>query len=202
MTKSDFKRRDFAKLQGSLILASLTVAVGSASVYWLERQTQVAKLQLASAKARHNEADRKLQQTSNEEAELKSKTALFQQLEARRVVGPERRLDWVELIGSVRQRHRLFDINYEIAPQQPLGAAAGGYQFVCSTMTFQLPLLHEGDLDIFIGDLKREAPAIVQPQKCTLSRLAERPGNAAGANLQAICTLQWITLNTQSESHP
>jgi hypothetical protein len=191
MKVSELTRRDLVKLRTSLILGLLVLALSGAAIYWLEGRTRAAQRKLEFAKARYSEALRKLQQTSNEESELQAKAALFQKLQARRAIGPEERLDWVELIASIRNRHRLFEIAYEISPQQTLGAPTGEYQLVSSTMDFRLPLLHEGDLEVFLDDIKREAPAIVEPRKCTIERL----GEGSGANLRANCTLQWITLS-------
>lgn len=199
MKLSELTRHDLAKLRTSLIIAALVLTLGGGAAYWLDGQSRAAQRKLDLAKARHGEALRKLQQTSSEESELQAKAALFLQLEARRAIGPEERLDWVELIASIRARHRLFEISYEISPQQPLGAPTGEYQLASSTMNFRLPLLHEGDLEVFLDDLKREAPAIVEPRKCSIERLGE---GGTGANLRASCTLHWMTLNPLNRTGP
>lgn len=186
-------KNDFAKLRTSLIFAVIMVAAGVGSIYWMIAQTQAGKVQLAIAKSRLSGAEQKLRQASSEEAELKSKAEMFKALEARNIIGLESRLDWVELISRIRNHRRLFEIDYEFTPQADLGLPVGGYQFASSTMQFWLPLLHEGDLNVFLADLKREAPAIIQPRNCVIEQMNDK--SPSGANLRATCTVEWITLS-------
>lgn len=187
--------KDLRKLQGSLLLATTLIAAAAAALWWTRGQLDTARREAASAASSHREADNRLKRVRDEEVEIKAKSATFRDLAKRRVLGPEQRLEWVELVSDIRRDLRLFAPDYEFAPQQELGVGAGGYQFVGSPMGLRLPLLHEGDLLGLLAQLKARAPAIVQPRTCQIQRQAlatDRLG--VQPNLQAVCTLHWITI--------
>lgn len=188
--------KDLRKLQGSLLLATVLIAAGGATLWWTRGELVAARRDAASAASSHRDADNRLKRVRDEEAEIKSKSTTFRELARRRVLGPEQRLEWVELVSDIRRDLRLFAPDYEFAPQQALGVGAGGYQFVGSPMGLRLPLLHEGDLLGLLAQLKARAPAVVQPRTCQIERQAlatDRLG--VQPNLQAVCTLQWITIS-------
>lgn len=189
-----FDARDIAKLRGGILLAATLAAAGGGLLFWEYRQVQADRQALRQAEARHATAERRLRQVSDEEAEIKAKSALFRQLEVRHIVGPEQRLVWVESINGIVERRRLFPIDYEISPQQSLGAPAGPYQFNASTMRFRLPLLHENDLTGFIGELRQRAPAVVQVEHCRVDRSGAPGDSGLAPGLASECTLRWITL--------
>lgn len=130
-------------------------------------------------------------------AELAARAEHYRQLESRGRLGPERRLDWIELVAAVRDMRQLFDMDYEFAAQRPLEATPAGAEFVASTMRLHMPLLHEGDLIAFLGDLAERSPALLRVRECRLERVATEqrtPGPAA--RLTASCRIDWITLRT------
>ena len=83
---------DFPKLQASLFAALLMMAIGAATVYGCFSATQAAKTAQASAQAQRNEIGRKLKRLVSEEQEIKQDATLFKKLQARGMVGEERRL--------------------------------------------------------------------------------------------------------------
>jgi hypothetical protein len=56
-----------------------------------------------------------------------------------------------------------------------------------------LRLLHEEDLLNFINRLQREAKAMILVRGCKLIR-SPAANSASGAQLNAECTMEWITL--------
>lgn len=142
-----------------------------------------------------------LSQAPEEVKELRSKIALFQDLERRGIIGQEERLNWVEQIGRIKAARRLFDIQYEIAPQRllddgtlPGGPVAGNYQFMASAMNFQMPLLHEGDLIGFLDDLRATIHAHILVRNCTIDRAPPTGDGRLTPQLRATCALDWVTL--------
>lgn len=178
---------------GGLTLA-LTL-VGAGLVWWANSETRQANEARLQAERRAADIRQRLRQVKTEEQEIRSKSAFYGELEARRIIGPERRLDWIELIAGIRERHQLFDISYEISQQKEDGAPMGEFRLNASEMSFQLPLLHEGDLITFLDELQRRAPALVQVRQCEIVRQTGRPDRQAGdPNLEAHCRLQWTTV--------
>ena len=188
---------DFQKLQYSLLAMVLMFAIGVISVVVAYQATKTASIDRVATQTDRNDARSKLQRVRGEESEIKQKSALFNQLQARGMVGEEQRLEWVELIREIRDKRRLIDLQYEFAPQRSLdnSAPGNGYAFYASTMKVQLKLLHEEDLTRFIDDLRRQAKALIQVKSCNVSRLPrnETEGSVV-AQLQADCLIDWLTL--------
>jgi len=188
---------DLPKLQFSLLAALTMMAIGAGIVYFSLSLINTAKLEQAAAQAERNDFDGKLKRVRSEEDEIRQKSAIFHKLQARGVVGEEQRLEWVELLKEIRDRRRLLDLQYEIAPQRALDATPGsGYAYFASSMKVQLKLLHEEDLTRLLDDLRRQARALIQVKSCNVSRLPR--GSSEGgtpAQLQAECLIDWVTLH-------
>lgn len=193
-----FTRRDLTKLQSGLWLATLMLALGAAACY-LSYQIEVkARLARDLVLAQRQESDAKLKQVRNEEIEIKHKSAVFANLQERGVVGPEQRLEWVELLKEIRDHRRLPELQYEIAPQRLLDAkAVTDYAFYASRMRLELRLLHEEDLMRLLADLRSRAPALISVRRCDLARLPATVDERAGrrAHLTAECEIDWLTAN-------
>jgi hypothetical protein len=182
------RRRLYAIGSFALVLTGL----GAASVWWSLNESRQVQNSLKQAEERASEIQKRLRQVNIEEQEIRAKSAVFRQLEARRIVGPEQRLDWIELVDAIREQNRLFDINYEISAQKGDGAPLGDFSFKQSEMRFQLPLLHEGDLLGFLTQLQARAPALIHVRQCELTRADGRqPGDP---NLDARCRVEWTTI--------
>lgn len=191
----NFEARDLRQLQGSILLAVVLIGLGIAASLWARGEMRQAEQAAEQATARHREITDRLRRVRDEELEIKSKTRTFQEITERGIIGPEQRLEWVELIGDIRRQRQLLDPEYEFQPQAALGTPIGDFQFVGSPMAVRLPLLHEGDLIGFLADLHARAPALVQPRDCSIERQqlqASRGGPPI--NLVATCELQWITI--------
>lgn len=208
---------DFRKIQLSLLAALLMCGLGAAAVFWSLAQTKTAEAAKTSASKERNELDGKLKQVRNEENEIKQKSSQFSQLQARGIIGEERRLDWVELLKDIRHKRHLLDLQYEISPQRALDTSAGGgFTFYASAMKLQVKLLHEEDLTRLLDDLRTQAKALIQVKRCDVTRLPRGNGEAGagnglaspkgtaapgdlprgtfGAQLQADCQIDWVTL--------
>ena len=185
---------DFPKLQLSIASALLMLAFGAASVHLALASTRLATIAQSTAQRERNDVDGKLKRVRSEEAEIKQKSALFNSLQARGVFGEEQRLEWVELLKTIRDRHRLLDLQYEISPQRKLDDGPdSAYAFYASAMQVRLKLLHEEDLTRLLGDLRQHARPLIDVRSCKLWRLPR--GDADGvAQLQAECLIDWITL--------
>lgn len=187
---------DLPRLQYSLLAALLLMIIGAGLVFFALQSTKAATIERNAALAERNDFDGKLQRVRSEESEIKLKSAVFNKLQTRGVIGEELRLEWVELLQNIRDKRRLLDLQYEIAPQRALDAAPdNGFAFYASSMTTQLKLLHEEDLLRFLGDLRQQAKALIQIKSCNVERLPRGSSeNGIPAQLQAECQIDWITL--------
>lgn len=195
-----FGPRDFAKLRNSLLLLALMSALGIAAAIYSRTMTTDAQGLFAREQSRRQEIDGKLQRVRSEENEIRQKAELFSQLQARGVIGEESRLDWVELLRSIRERHGLIEVHYEFSPRRALDKApAGALGLYASTMKLNVRLLHEEDLIRLLDDLRRNARALIQVRRCDVTRLP-RTDNALRGNLQAECVIDWITLSKTDQA--
>ena len=187
---------DLKKLQISLLVCLLMIVMGAAVVFFANGATRSAQQERVTAQAQRNDYVGKLQRVSSEESEIKEKSALFQRLQKRGIIGEEQRLEWVELLKDIRDKRRLIDLVYEIEPQRPLDVAPGaGFTFNVSPMKVQLKLLHEEDLTRFLGDLNEQARALIQVRYCKVTRQPQgQAGTSGQANLLAECRIDWVTL--------
>ena len=195
-------RADLPELWLSLAAALLMITLGATGVHLALASARQASAEQSAAQRQRNEVDGKLRRVRSEEAEIKQKSALFSRLQQRGMIGEEQRLDWVELLKSIRERRHLLDLRYEIAPQRALDTQPGGaLSFHASTMKIELKLLHEEDLTRLLGDLRQQAGPLIQVKSCKVSRLPRASGDSA-AQLQAACQIDWITLHaaTSQES--
>lgn len=187
---------DLTKLQIPLLALAVMVALGAGSILFARTELGEAKRRLTSAQQQRKEIDNKLRQVRSEENEIRHKAAVFNDLQSQRVLGEEQRLEWVELLEEIRDRHRLLEMRYEIAPRQALERAqAGQLALYASPMKLELKLLHEEDLTRLLDDLRSEAPALIQTRHCDISRLPRAAVDGAPtAALQASCLIDWITV--------
>lgn len=192
----NFDRRDYLYLRPSL-LATIVMLTLSLGLVWISsRLQQSASREQTTANRQLMEFEGKLRQVREEENEIRQKSLIFTDLNARGVIGEEKRLDWAELLKDIRDQYRLLDVQYEIAPQQILDAKGDSdYSFRSSTMRLRMKLLHEYDLIHFLNELRRSAKALVCVRSCNVSRIS-RNDRAQGefAHLIAECQLEWVTI--------
>jgi hypothetical protein len=188
--------KDFRKLQISVFGMLLMVALGVASVLFSRSQVKQADQAFSATQSERNNQDTKLKRLRSEERQIREHAALFNALKARGVIGEEQRLEWVELLKEIRERHRLIELRYEISPQQPLEKTpVGTLALHASTMKLQLNLLHEEDLIRLLDDLRRQAHALLQVKRCDVSRMQRSgPENTLQGYLQAECLIEWVTV--------
>lgn len=187
-----FSKEDLPLIRSALLVlgATMLIAVGAVwgSAYFRDRMQQTldeAQQRLAGSRA-------KLQQAHDEGQNIRTYLTRYQTLLNRGIVGEEKRLDWIDAITRVKNRRKLFEIDYAISAQQPVAADAllppGELELRRSRMKISLPLLHEGDLLNLLDDLEGQDKGLVTIQGCEIQR-GEGP-----AGLSASCRLDWLTL--------
>jgi hypothetical protein len=197
---------DFVRIRWGLAFLLLAVLLAFAMTTTARKLVEKAQTEQRQLEIQQREIRTRLSRAPEEERELRDKIALFQQLQERGIIGQEERLNWVEQIAHIKTARRLFDFQYELAPQKPLadgllpgGAVAGDYEFMSSTMNLRMPLLHENDLLGFLADLRRNVHAHLMVRDCTIDRTPQAQDRGIAAQLQAICTIDWITLREKRQ---
>jgi hypothetical protein len=198
-----FSREDFRRIRWSLVSMVFFVLLGAGTVAAALYAEKMAQVESRRVEADRNDIRGRLARARDEEKEIRAKIARYQDIVARGYITPEQRLDWIERIAQIRTARKLIDVQYELAPQQPIeaallpeGALGGGYEFLSSSMKLEMQLLHEDDLLGFLADLRSSVRALLVVRGCDVERLAT-PGRGEGgtrAQLKASCELDWITL--------
>lgn len=190
-----FEARDLQKIRWVALLAAALIAAAGALGIWVSGDTRKAQSERDAAAARKTEIERRLSQVRTEEQEIKARTEQFRQMDLAGVIGPEKRLDWTELLRDLQHQLRLPGMSYEFGPQVALEALPEAtYAFYSSQLKIQLRLLHEEDLLNFIGRLQYEAKALVLLRNCKVARLTPALAASSPARLSAECTMEWVTV--------
>lgn len=181
------------------LLACVVLAAAGAQLVWLaEAGYQSRRDELRRVETDYRHGHSRLQKAEQEEAQIRETIGRFRALEARGVVGPEQRLEWIERLRAAREHLRLPALDYELRPRRALeGAAvpAAGYRLSASTMHLRAELVQEEDLLRLLAELRAEPSAIVRPVWCRMSR-----PQSASQGLAAECELEWITVEAGREA--
>lgn len=189
---------DWVFLRQGMLLPALCLLVGTA----LWGTTTAYRTRLDNAL----EAERQgLASIEQERKELISRrqareqySAIYQQLTASGIVGPEQRLQWVQSIRSSTESLGLPYVRYTARPREPFEApyllAGMTAPVVSSPMDIQLGLVHEMDLLRLIDSLASSA-GLFHVRSCQLERLARDTAPASDqANLTGSCELTWFSI--------
>jgi hypothetical protein len=179
----------------AVLLAGIGIAVVIVSTQFLDQ----ARIQHKFALADRQGIQTKLSRATEEEREIREKLVDYRRLLARGVIGDERRLEWVETIGQIKNDHKLSEIKYQIEPQRTLElpgiTASSELEFRVSALKVNMQLLHEGDLMVFIDGLRRKLKAHVLVRSCSMQRV-DHSGQEGGIapRLRADCIIDLVTI--------
>ena len=198
-----FSTKDIPHIRGLLVMAILTLILGVMAVYVSDDMLNEAQQSKTTADQEWSDAVRKLERTKNEQEDLQGYYHQYQSLVEQNIIGEEKRLDWIESIEKIRNRLNIFSVKYKLDPQETLdmvGTDLPGNSFDLrrSNMTLGFSLLHEGQLLNFIEALSKEAKGMYLLDSCVLTRNDLIRKLKFTPNLEAECTLGWITLNEKN----
>jgi hypothetical protein len=193
-----FSRPGFTALRASWVILAVSIilaaAVAAGSHWFLERQ----KRESAALAKRTAEARSRVDTARRERESLVQSVDVFRTLVERGLLQTERRLDLVELLNTLRTRHQLFALDYEIGAQRPL-ALSGGVAFtavevLASRVKLRARTLHEGDLLEFIEALSHSRQGFYPVDRCVIRRIDAKGDGSLQPRIEADCTMEWITM--------
>ena len=197
-----FSTKDLPHIRGLLIMLALALILGAVLIYVSDGVLTKAQQSKIIADREWSEALRKLERTKNEQEDLQGYYHQYQNLVEQNVIGQERRLDWIETIEKIRNQLNIFSVKYKLEPQETLNlennSTSNSFDLHRSNMTLDISLLHEGQLLNFFDALSEEAKGMYLLESCTLTRNDLVRQLRFIPNLQAECTLGWITLNEKN----
>jgi hypothetical protein len=195
-----FSTKDIPHIRRLLIITILTLILGVIGVYVSGDILNKAQQSKIIANQEWSDAVRKLERTKNEQEDLQGYYHQYQSLVEQNIIGEEKRLDWIESIEKIRNRLKIFSVKYKLDPQETLDMVgtdlpSSSFDLRRSNMTLGLSLLHEGQLLDFMGALSKEAKGMYLLDSCILTRNDLIKKLKFTPNIEAECTLGWITLN-------
>jgi len=181
-------------------VAFVLLLVAGVALFWTSRHSLAQQhRRLAAAQADRRHVAERLLRIGHEEREVRDHVELYQRLKDLRILGDERRLEWVEALARIRAARELLDLRYQVERQKVLKTLPGspaGFELRSSSMNVELALLHEGDLLRFLEDLRISGNAYYSVRQCTLTRVGPAPSAGSLApRLRGICQIDLITLS-------
>ena len=176
----------------------LTLLAFGAGLVALAQQTLVReKGALGIAQSELRQQTQRLSRVAQEEREVRDHIELYQRLKDLRILGEERRLEWVEALTRIHAARELPELRYQVERQKVLKSLPGNpaLELRSSTLKVELALLHEGDLLGFLDDLRASGHAYYSVRQCSLARIADAvPAATVAPRLRAACQIDLITL--------
>ena len=105
--------KDLKRLQWAIAFLLIMSAIGGGAVWTVEQMKKSSARALQEAAAARKDIQSKLARARDEQQELTEKLNRFQVLKERGLIGPERRLDWIEGIARIKAARRIFKLDYE-----------------------------------------------------------------------------------------
>ena len=194
---------DWKVMRGSLagfLLAFLASAAMFAGGHWF-RDGQEAR------RAGHarvlGEIRNRYRTLDDEERLIRALLPRYRELAAQGVIGPERRLDWIETLRAAARQLALPELRYSIRSEERIqggsSSEAGSVQVFRTLMELELGLLHEADLPRLLAFLERHARGLYSVSGCRIERAEPRfVPLATAVNLRAACVLAWFTVRVSA----
>lgn len=121
------------------------------------------------------------------------------------LIGPERRLSWIETLEAVNDVLKLPKLSYALQPQQEFkrpGLKVVSKVVMASTpMDLTIDLLHEEDLFAIFEGISNNINNLFTIDSCRISRIGKGDTvlSTKKANLSSSCLMRWITLDVQNK---
>ena len=119
------------------------------------------------------------------------------------LVGPERRLSWIETLESVNSVLKLPRLSYTLMPQEAFtrpGLKVDRNILINSTpMNLEMNLLHEEDLLAVFDGVSGGIDNLFTIDSCNISLVGSGSTNLSSkdANLSAKCLMRWVTIDVK-----
>jgi hypothetical protein len=126
---------------------------------------------------------------------------LYSEYKSSGLVGEERRLSWIESLGSTNEVLRLPTLTYNLNPQEEFARPGLKVQrdvlVKSSPMDLSIGLLHEEDLFALLEGLRLSIQNLFTVDQCRITRQSpvNRSLETKNPNLRSQCTIRWVTID-------
>ena len=192
-------RFDWSVMRGALVLFVVAALVGGGLVGAAEWFNARVAARYAQQKKVLDSVQSSYQQVDEEESIMREYLPVYRDYVEAGIIGPERRLTWVEALRGAAGELDMPSLRYEIGEQQrhdpEVPLRAGRHRIFRTDMTIDMGLFHEGDLPRVLQALENDAIGLYTVEACEVRREQELFNlDPRRANLAAACRLHWFTL--------
>ncbi len=199
-----FAKADFPLIRMSLLAICVSSLVSGFILYSSSEYVESAQKERRSAQNMLDDARNRLIAAHQDKENMGIYASEYGALVENRIIGDDRRLDWMEGLEDIRRQNLAADIRYAIAPQKihapqpPIDS--GNFDIRYSEMKLQIDLLHEEKLPDLFAALRNRIKGWYQLEGCTLQRTGTGNENepTAKALIRAECNGGWITLKNRN----
>ncbi len=192
-----FSREGWRALRLAWVILALAVAAAAGAAWASHWYLQKGKRDDLSSQKALREAQARVSAAKRERDDLHASSEIFQGLVKRGIFQEEDRLGLVERLDRLKSRHKLFGLDYEIAPQRPLPLAGGrvfnAVDVMGSRVKVRALALHEGEALAFLEDLATPEHGFSPLGRCSLRKL-DAGAARVSPRVEADCALEWISL--------
>ena len=169
-----FSRAGFSALKFAYTVLLAGIGVGAFLVvgsylYWQTEKTNQQQSQRSLQELRG-----RLDVAKRDRDDLRGSEDTYKTLSARGMFLAEQRFDLIEALATLKNRHQLVSLGYEVAPQRPLrlsaGAAYSGVNLVASRVKLKIRALHDADLVAFLDEFPRLQRGFFPLDRCAIKR--------------------------------
>lgn len=199
-------KADYLRIKWPITALIASIILGLAIYASLSALDDRATGTLNIARAQLDDAQSRVDLIEEEESTIREYIGRYQEISAAGIVGSEDRLQLLERFANLRETHSLFPIGIEIAEQKRLPLQYGELSgkpvndpgrpiaLMMSSVDFNLPLLHENDLNHLLDGLMGGNEMLLA-QSCSISANSPDTGSylRLGQHFSAACSFSWYT---------
>lgn len=190
-------RDQLSKLRQPLTVLVVVIALVAAAVYYTDLMVQRSALDLTRKKGEFQTAQTRMRQSGDEKNTIVQYADKYRELEKGGFAGEEQRINWLDALRNANTRAQLFGVSYQIGVQHPYPhtneLSPGGVKLLETTMELDMRLMHEGDLLLFLDELRAQNVGLFHVNECSLTRTERAETLRNQPYLSAQCNLAWIT---------
>jgi hypothetical protein len=197
-----FPKEDFPLIRTAVILLASTILLAAAAIAGSIYLKDVMRKSLNADRKQLVDVQNRFAQLNQEKEEIHLYHTRYEELIRQGVTDKENRLAWIENLAATKERHQIFELDYQISPRQPVqpdpALLQGSLALYGSSMKLGFSLLHEGDLFNALDDIRRSNRGLSLLRECILTRTAPADTPPVRPRLQAECTLLWLSLSPRN----